>query len=86
MFSTSTIALSTNIPSARMSENSTIMFSVMPSAATTIIASSSDSGIDSATNRLLRTPMNTMSTPITSSNAVRIPFSRSLTIVEIISD
>ena len=62
-----------------MSEKSTTMFKVMPSAQMTIMPSSMDSGMAIATNKLLRTPMKNRITPTTNSSAVMMLFSSSPT-------
>ena len=78
-FSTMTIALSTNIPSAMISAKSTIMFRVIPKASMKRNASSIESGMARATKNEFRTPMKKSSTPTTRSRPVMIPFSSSLT-------
>ncbi len=86
MFSTTTIALSTSIPSARISENSTTMFIVIPTACITMNDSSIESGIAIATNDALRTPRKKSSTATTRISPEMMLFSRLLTILWISSD
>jgi len=86
MFSTTTMALSTNIPSARIRLNRTTMFMLIPSAPITMKLSSMLSGMDVATNPAFRTPRKNMSTASTSSSPLMMLFSRLLTISWMSSD
>ena len=86
MLSTTTIELSTSMPTASTSEKSTIMLSVMPESCTTMKVSSIDSGIAAPTNRALRRPMVKKSTTTTSTTPVRTLFSRSATMMRMSFD
>ena len=80
MFSTTTIALSTSIPSARMSENRTTMFIVKPRICITLNERNIDSGMAIPTNEAFRTPRTNSSTATTRIRPEMMLFSRLLTI------
>ncbi len=79
MFSTTTMALSTSMPSARIRLNSTTMFRVKPIICMITNEISMDSGIASPTNGAVRVPRKNSSTAITSSSPEMMLFSRLLT-------
>ena len=79
MFSTTTIALSTNIPKANIKENKTIIFMVMPSALRMMNDKNIESGMDIPTKDALRTPKKNSRTPITRISPEMILFSKLLT-------
>lgn len=86
MLSTTTIALSTSIPTASTSEKSTIMLSVIPISWTTTKVSSIESGIAAPTKSALRRPRVKNSTTTTSTTPESTLFSRSATIMRISFD
>ena len=79
MFSTTTIALSTSMPSARISEKSTTMFSVMPIARSTMKLSSIEKGIAEPTKSEFVQPRKRKSTATTRIRPLRMLFSSSRT-------
>ncbi len=81
MFSTITMALSTNMPRTSTKLNSTIMFSVRPSAWTRKNVISMLSGMIMATIVLDRQPRNSTRTPVTRIKAARMLFSKSATVL-----
>ena len=86
MFSTTTMALSTSMPRARIRLNSTTMFRVNPTSCRTTKEISIDSGIAIPTNGAVRTPRKNSSTATTSSNPEMMLFSRLLTMPRMSSD
>ena len=80
IFSTTTIALSTNIPRANINENKTIMFMVMPSALRMMNDKNIERGMDIPTKDAFRTPKKNNNTPITRISPEIILFSKLLTI------
>jgi hypothetical protein len=81
MFSTITIALSTSSPSERIKLKRTTIFSVNPITLRTIMLARKESGIATATRRALLIPITSSSTRNTSTNPLKILFSRSFTIL-----
>ena len=79
IFSTTTIPLSTSIPSASMRENKTIIFRVLPPKFNIAMPISMDSGIAMPTNNELRRPRKNTSTMTTKSTPMMILFSKLLT-------
>ncbi len=86
MFSTTTMALSTSMPRARIRLNSTTMFMLMPRMPMTMKLRSMLRGIDVATKPALRTPRKNISTASTSSSPLMMLFSRLLTMSWMSSD
>ena len=76
MFSTTTIALSTSMPSARIRANSTIMLTWNSMRLSTINDRNIDNGIASPTNRAFLVPRNRNSTTITKIILIIMLFSR----------
>ena len=75
--STTTMAPSTSIPTTRISANSTITFSVKPSAQITRMPPRNEPGIATATRSEARVPRNSTVTSITSTTAAMTLFCRS---------
>ena len=86
MFSTTTMALSTNMPRASTRENSTTKFKVTSMEARIMNETSMLKGMATATKTALRPPMNRNSTSSTSTRAAMMLFSSSLTILAMRSD
>ena len=86
MFSIITTALSTSIPSAMMSENRMMKFSVWPMTEKTKKLRNIESGIASPTSVALRTPRKNRSTATTKRMPAIMLFSRSLTRISTCSD
>ena len=86
MFSTTTIALSTSIPSARMSEKSTTMFIDTPSSLSTPKDRNIDEGIEMATNREVRSPRKKSSTLTIRMSPEMMLFSSELTMEKMSRD
>ena len=86
VFSITTIASSTTIPSASRKENNTIMFIVKPIVGKTRKAMAQDSGTDIATNRALVTPMKNIRIIVTSINPMMIVLIRSVSVDLVFSD
>ncbi len=86
MFSTTTIALSTSMPRARISENSTTMFIEKPTSRMMLNDSSMESGMASPTKGAVRTPSTKSSTTRTRIRPEMMLFSRLLTMPRISSD
>ena len=76
MFSTTTIPLSTNIPSANIKPNNTIIFRVTPIILSKIKDISMDSGIAIPTKRAFRNPKKNKSTKTTKITPIMMLFSR----------
>ena len=83
MFSTTTIPLSTNIPSANTSEKSTIMFRVTPAALRIMKLMNMDIGIAIPTKSAFRMPKKNSNTPTTSKTPNMMEFSNSATWVRV---
>ena len=86
MFSTTTMALSTSMPRARIRLNSTTMFRVKPTICMITNEISMESGIASPTNGAVRRPRKNSSTATTSSSPEMMLFSRLLTMPRMSSD
>ena len=86
VFSTTTIALSTSIPSARMRLNSTTMFMVKPISCITLKESSIESGMAMPTKEAFAIPRKNRSTATTRMRPEMMLFSRLETILRISSD
>ena len=86
MFSTTTMALSTNMPSARIKLNNTTMFMVKPTKRITLNDNSIDSGMAVPTNEEVRTPRKNNRTPTTRMSPEMMLFSRLLTMFRISID
>src|SRR6185312_10008194 len=86
VFSITTIASSTTIPSAKRKENNTIIFNVKPIHGITKNAMKQDNGTDNATNIALVLPMKNISTRVTSTKPITIVLIRSLSVERVLSD
>ena len=86
MFSTTTIALSTSIPSARMSENSTTMFMDTPSSLSTPKDRNIEEGIEMATKSDVRSPRKKSSTLTIRMSPEMMLFSSELTMEKMSRD
>ncbi len=85
MFSTTTMALSTSIPNARIKENNTIMFILKSMAPITTKEINMDIGIASPTKRASRVPKKKNKTAITKITPIIMLFSRLLNCIFTIS-
>ena len=86
MFSTITMALSTSMPSARISEKSTIMFRVMPSTRSTMKVISIEKGMAAPTKSELVKPRKNSSTATTRIRPLMMLFSSSPTMLRMSVD
>jgi hypothetical protein len=86
VFSTTTIALSTSIPSARIRLNSTTMFIVKPISCMMLKESSIESGMAIPTKDALATPRKKRRTATTRMSPETMLFSRFETIFRISAD
>ena len=80
------MALSTSIPSASVSENSTTMLSVIPRACRIIKVRNMEKGMDRPTKMAFRAPITNNSTTTTRMSPEMILFSRSETIIRMSLD
>ena len=83
MFSTTTIPLSTSMPSASTNENNTITLNVMPRALRIMNDINIESGMATPTNRALRNPRKNNKTPTTSKTPKMMEFCNSSTCVRV---
>lgn len=86
VFSITTMASSTTIPSASRNENNTIIFNVKPIAGITRNAIKHDNGTDNATKMALVVPIKNIRITVTSKKPITMVLIKSLSVVRVLSD
>ena len=86
VFSITTIASSTTIPSAKRKENNTIIFKVKPIVGITKNAIAQDKGTDIATNKALDTPMKNIRITVTRIKPIIMVLIKSCNVLRVVSD